>query len=167
MVQRQMAPGFMVQQQQEVPSKEKCKEEQTEVVAEVERGMTAGSKITFPRMSEQRPGQIPGDVILEVRQKAHDRFRRTGNDLHTTIKVPLTKALLGFKYDIPHLDGHHAKIERKTITRPLQVIVIRGEGMPIHDVPSQKGDLHVTVEVIMPSKKFSKEEASWLEQHLA
>jgi DnaJ-class molecular chaperone len=166
MVQRQMAPGFVVQQQQEVPSKEKCKEEQTQVVAEIERGMLSGSSISFPRMSEQRPGQIPGDVILKVNQKPHSRFVRHGNDLHTTIKIDLSKALLGFEYDIEHLDGHYAKINRKSITRPLQVIVLKGEGMPIHDVPSQLGDMHVTVEVRMPQKQFSKEEATWIRNHL-
>jgi DnaJ-class molecular chaperone len=165
MVQRQMAPGFLVNQQQEVASKEKCKEEQTKVVAEIERGMRDGSTISFPRMSEQRPGQIPGDVIMKVVQKEHSRFKRHGNDLHTTIQVSLTQALLGFNYDIPHLDGHKAKINRKSVTRPLEVIKIVGEGMPVHDVPSQTGDMHVTVEVKMPNKKFSKDEAAWIREH--
>jgi len=166
MVQRQMAPGFIVNQQQEVPSKEKCKEEQTQVVAEIERGMMSGSTIRFPRMSEQKPGQIPGDVIMQVQQKEHSRFVRHENDLHTTIHVTLSQALLGFEYEIEHLDGHMAKVSKKTITRPLEVIVLRGEGMPMHDVPSQLGDLHVTVEVKMPQKRFSEEEAAWIRNHL-
>eukprot|EP00656_Telonema_subtile_P015659 TRINITY_DN18239_c0_g1_i2.p1 TRINITY_DN18239_c0_g1~~TRINITY_DN18239_c0_g1_i2.p1 ORF type:complete len:466 (+),score=133.17 TRINITY_DN18239_c0_g1_i2:87-1484(+) len=166
MVQRQMAPGFMVQQQQEVPSKEKCKEEETTVTAEIDRGMASGGQLRFPRMSEQRPGQIPGDVILTVHQKEHERFRRDGNDLHSNLEITLKQALLGFKHEIPHLDGHVAVVENKGMTKPFQVIRVVGEGMPQHDVPSVKGDLFVKVEVIMPETKWSKDEASWIRQHL-
>merc|ERR1719353_2134187 len=56
MVQMQMAPGFVVNQQQEVPSKEKCKQEVTTLNAQIEQGMDNGARITFERMSEQRPG---------------------------------------------------------------------------------------------------------------
>ena len=61
MVQREMRPGMIVQQQEEVHSKEKCKNEETILKAHVERGMGTGAELSFPRMSEQRPGQIPGN----------------------------------------------------------------------------------------------------------
>lgn len=41
-VHRQMGPGMIVQQQEEVPSKEKCVEEETTLDAVIERGMAAG-----------------------------------------------------------------------------------------------------------------------------
>eukprot|EP00658_Telonema_sp_P-2_P011953 TRINITY_DN14566_c0_g1_i12.p1 TRINITY_DN14566_c0_g1~~TRINITY_DN14566_c0_g1_i12.p1 ORF type:complete len:214 (-),score=56.54 TRINITY_DN14566_c0_g1_i12:296-937(-) len=167
MVQRQMAPGFVVQQQQEVPSKEKCKEESTQVVCEIEKGMATGAQLTFPRMSEQRPGQIPGDVVLNVVQKEHDRFQRDGNDLRIKINISLKQALLGFKHEIPHLDGHSAVVQNQGITKPFQVITVKGEGMPHHDVPSVKGDLHVEVQVDMPERKWSKDEAAWIREHLS
>lgn len=166
MVQRQMAPGFMVQQQQEVPSKERCKTEQTKVVAEIERGMASGAQLRFPRMSEQRPGQIPGDVILTVMQKEHHRFERDGNDLHATVEISLKQALLGFELKIAHLDGHEAVVKNTGITRPFQVMTVKGEGMPHHDVPSLKGDLHVKIHIEMPNTKWTKEEASWIRDHL-
>ena len=58
MVQREMRPGMIVQQQEEVQSKEKCKNEETVLKAHVEQGMDNGAELTFPRMSEQLPGQI-------------------------------------------------------------------------------------------------------------
>jgi len=165
MVQRQMAPGFMVQQQQEVASKDKCKDEQTQVEADVERGMSAGARIVFPRMSEQTPGQIPGDVVLTIVQKEHARFKRENHDLHTTVTISLKKALLGWREEITHLDGHVAVVENKGITKPYQVIRVSGEGMPHHDVPSVKGELFVKVEVVMPETKFTKDEAAWIREH--
>ena len=55
MVQRQMGPGMIVQQQVQVPSKEKCKMEQTRLDVLIEKGMKDGSEIKFERMSEQKP----------------------------------------------------------------------------------------------------------------
>merc|ERR1719440_2263927 len=81
MVQRQMGPGFMVQQQEEVPSKEKCKNEKKELELIVERGAPDGFEQRFAHANEQTPGQVPGDLIILVRQKAHPRFERKGDHL--------------------------------------------------------------------------------------
>ena len=65
---RQVAPGFNVQQQQEVPSKEKCKMGEVTLDIDLERGIKDGDKITFKGKSEQRPGLIPGDVHLLLQE---------------------------------------------------------------------------------------------------
>merc|ERR1711998_139634 len=71
MVQRQMGPGMIIQQEERVASKEKCKTEDTALKTTIERGMSDGSTVRFPRMSEQTPGQVPGDVIMTIKQKRH------------------------------------------------------------------------------------------------
>ncbi len=106
MVQRQMGPGMVVQQQEQVPSKHRCKEAEAKLDAQIEQGMDSGSEIKFPRMSEQTPGQIPGDIILIVKQKPHKKFKRKGNDLHMDMEITLKEALLGFSKKIEHLDKH-------------------------------------------------------------
>ena len=56
-VQRQM--GHMVfNQEVEVPSEERCKEEATTLEAVIEKGMADGATITFERASEQTPGTV-------------------------------------------------------------------------------------------------------------
>merc|ERR1719409_2623390 len=62
----QMGP-FMTQQQQEVPSKEKCKQEDASLSLVIEKGMTDGDHLTFPRMADQRPGMLPGTVKLKLK----------------------------------------------------------------------------------------------------
>ena len=52
----QLAPGFVVQQPQEVASLERCEERATVIEAEIAPGMREGDELVFPRMSEQRPG---------------------------------------------------------------------------------------------------------------
>ena len=150
-VQRQMGPGMIVQQEERVASKEKCKVEDTVLKAMVERGMKEGAEIKFPRMSEQSPGQVPGDVLMKIKQKRHHLFTRDGNDLHMDMTISLKEALLGFEKTIKHLDDHIVHIESEKIIRPGQIKRMKGEGMPLHNTPSEFGDLHVKFTVQMPS----------------
>mmetsp|Transcript_4414 Transcript_4414/g.5638 ORF Transcript_4414/g.5638 Transcript_4414/m.5638 type:complete len:483 (+) Transcript_4414:87-1535(+) len=106
MVQRQMGPGMIVQQEERVASKEKCKVEDTALATTIERGIADGAEIKFPRKSEQSPGQVPGDVIMTLKTKKHHLFTREGNDLHMTLSISLKEALLGFSKTINHLDNH-------------------------------------------------------------
>jgi len=152
MVQRQMGPGMIVQQEERVPSKEKCKNEETTLSATIEKGMGDGAEIKFPRKSEQAPGQVPGDVLMKLRQQKHAVFTRNGNDLHMTMTISLKEALLGFEKTVKHLDDHEVEISRDGITNPMFVMKIKGEGMPVHNYPSDFGDLHVTFVVEMPKK---------------
>ena len=50
-----------------------------------------------------------------------------------------------------HLDGRFVEVSRTEVTKPFQTIVLEEEGMPVHEVPSQFGDMHVTFEVQFPS----------------
>tara|TARA_B110000090_G_scaffold184149_1_gene211372 strand:- start:679 stop:1755 length:1077 start_codon:yes stop_codon:yes gene_type:complete len=162
---RQMAPGFNVQQQEEVPSKHRCKDEATTLNAVVEKGMTNNDEIKFERMSEQRPGMIPGDVIMVLKQKPHARFRREGNDLHYDLVITLKESLIGFTTTVTHLDGHPVEISSHgRITKPFQVIRLKNEGMPYHNTPSQKGAMHVKIKIKFP-KVLNEAQKEFIEAH--
>lgn len=152
MVQRQMGPGMIVQQEERVASKEKCKVEDTELSTVLERGIADGAEIRFPRKSEQAPGQVPGDVVMTLKTKKHPTFTRDGNDLHMTMQISLKEALLGFTSTLAHLDDHEVEVSKQSITAPMSVKKIKGEGMPHHGTPSEFGDLIVKFEVVMPDK---------------
>ena len=52
-----------------------------------------------------------------------------------------------------HLDGHEVEIDhQERITSPQEKIRLKGEGMPVHEVPSQFGDLLVTFSVDFPDR---------------
>ncbi|CAD7923425.1 unnamed protein product [Amoebophrya sp. A120] len=157
MVQQQIGPGMVIQQQQEVPSKDRCQQDVAYLHTEIERGMRDGDRITFPHMAEQSPGQLPGDVILILQQRPHNRFERKGNNLHISTKISLKEAMLGFKRKISHLDGHTVNFETSDTTQPFQVFKIKGEGMPHKDDPTQFGNLFVKVEVEMPKRLTSNQ----------
>lgn len=149
-VQRRMGMMIMNEEVME-PSKEKCKDEVKNLTAVVERGARDGAEITFPRASEQTPGKIPGNVIVKLKAARHAVFRRDGSDLHMSLNIPLRAALLGFSHTLHHLDGHPVELHHPGIASHGQVMVVEGEGMPVHGVPSEFGKLYVTLAIEMPA----------------
>lgn len=156
MVTRRMG-NMLMRQQQKVASQEKCKTVDTHLTAVVEKGMADGTEIKFERMNQETPGKIPGDVILVVKQNPHKEIRREGNDLHAKIRISLKESLLGFSKQLSHLDGHITLVESTGVTKPFEVKKIKNQGMPFHNVPSQQGKLHVTVEVVYPTELTAKQ----------
>lgn len=124
---------------------------------EIERGMPDGKEIKFERESEQSPDHTPGDVIFSLRTRQHPTFNRIGDNLYTTLAIDLKDSLLGFKKTIKHLDSHFTQVESRDVIQPFQVKMIKEEGMPIHNVPSSFGDLHVKYVVKLPKKLTPKD----------
>jgi len=163
---QQLGPGFNVQMQTQcdqcggrgtIPKSvcpicggAKVQNEAKELEALIERGMADGAELVFQRASEQSPDTVPGDVILTLRQQAHPRFRRQGNELHYEQTISLKEALLGFRTTIQHLDGRHVELKQDGVTPPEYVKVLRGEGFPVHNFPADRGDLHVKFTVKFP-----------------
>ena len=56
-------------------------------------GWKSGTKIRFPRAGNEQPNGEAQDLVFVVEEKPHDRFVRDGNDLVTTVKIPLVDAL--------------------------------------------------------------------------
>mmetsp|Transcript_36464 Transcript_36464/g.117538 ORF Transcript_36464/g.117538 Transcript_36464/m.117538 type:complete len:396 (-) Transcript_36464:313-1500(-) len=165
MVHRRAGPGMIVQQEVMVESKEKCKREEKSLKATIEKGMPDSEQITFKYESEQKPGQIPGDVVFKLKPVAHKFFKRSRETLSMKMAIPLRAALLGFETSFTHLDGHTVTIKRSGVTKPGQSIRIKGEGMPKHGVSSEFGDLVITFTVDFPPT-LDAELAAGLEQLL-
>ena len=111
-----------------------------------------------------------GDEIISNIDFTKEHLKQVKNMLYLTEQVvnefntiTLKEALLGFTKTITHMDEHTVEISRKRITKPFFVKTIKGEGMPIHQFPSEFGDLHVKFIVEMPKqlndaqKKFVEE----------
>jgi DnaJ family protein A protein 2 len=119
----------------------------------VEKGMKNNDKIPFSREGDQHPDlKIPGDVIIVLQEKKHDRFERRGQDLAMTRKIVLREALCGCSFPVKHLDGRvlHVKTKPGDVIRPGSTLAIPNEGMPKHRNPFDKGQLLITFDVDMP-----------------
>merc|ERR1712107_64604 len=53
----------------------------------------------------------PGDIIIVLDEKAHDRFKRSGQDLIMKMDISLTEALTGLKKTIKSLDDRTLVIQ--------------------------------------------------------
>lgn len=92
--------------------------------------------------------------MLYVKEAPHDVYTRKGADLFIKKSVSLVEALLGFNFQITHLDGKKHSI----YTRPGDVIgdgskkIVKQLGMPFFDQPASKGNLVIEFKVIMPKR---------------
>jgi len=151
------------------------KQQQLEVI--VEKGMRQGQKITFREAADQAPGCEPGDVIVVLVEKPDaggegkqkkprtviknksDIFRpnfvRKVNDLAIEYDITLTEALLGYEIAFRHLDERIVVVKSQPgkVTSPNDIVVVEGEGMPVHKSPMSRGDLLVKLNIVMPTPK--------------
>eukprot|EP01128_Nolandella_sp_AFSM9_P007701 TRINITY_DN42_c1_g1_i2.p3 TRINITY_DN42_c1_g1~~TRINITY_DN42_c1_g1_i2.p3 ORF type:complete len:368 (-),score=84.63 TRINITY_DN42_c1_g1_i2:118-1221(-) len=118
----------------------------------IEKGMPDNFEIKMIAEGDQRPDEEPGDLVYVIQTAAHPRFRRRNNDLEAAFTISLAESLLGFKRSFKHLDGHDVVIDRTDkITRPGLEIVLRQEGMPVHNQFEKFGNMRVTFTVQFPS----------------
>ncbi|CAF4758540.1 unnamed protein product [Pieris macdunnoughi] len=126
----------------------------------VEKGMRENQKIIFRGEGDQAPDVEPGDVIIVLQQKAHDVFQRNSDDLIIRRDISLTEALCGFEFVVKHLDGRDLLIRHAAgeVIKPGDLKGIKGEGMPQHKNPFEKGNLYIKFEVTFPENNFAAEE---------
>ena len=121
------------------------------ITVDVPGGIEDGMRIRLSGQGEVGPGGgPPGDLYVEVSEQPHETFTREGSDLHCTVAVPMTSAALGVDLVLSTLDGEE-KFDIKPGTQSGAVLTMRGKGVP-RLRSSQRGDLHVHVEVRTPVK---------------
>jgi DnaJ-class molecular chaperone len=104
-----------------------------------------------------RGGQA-GDLYLIVRLLPHPRFERRGQDLHVTIDVPVTIAVLGGEVDVPTVAGSPVRLKVPALTDSGRVFRLRGHGMPGVGKPAERGDLYARVAVRIPTHLSADEQ---------
>ena len=72
----------------------------------IDKGMKNGQTVQFRGESDQSPNAEPGDVVVVIEEKPHDRFKRqeNGNNLMAEIELDILTALAGGQFAIRHLD---------------------------------------------------------------
>ena len=87
---------------------------------------------------------------LAVSILPHRRFERDGDDLHTSVNVPLLDAVLGGTATVQTLRGQ-IELTLPPETQNGRRFRLTGQGMTrLHD-PERRGDLYATVNVELPS----------------
>ncbi|KAG9157210.1 hypothetical protein Leryth_004880 [Lithospermum erythrorhizon] len=150
---RQIGPGMFQQMTEQVCDQcpnVKYVREGDFITVDIEKGMRDGQEVVFHEEGEPKIDGEAGDLRFRIRTAPHDRFKREGDDLHTSVTITLVQSLVGFEKTIKHLDDRLVDISSKGITKPKEVRKIKGEGMPLH-YGNKKGDLYVKFEVLFPT----------------
>ncbi|KAM6984506.1 dnaJ homolog subfamily B member 13 [Tautogolabrus adspersus] len=132
---------------------------------DVEPGWKEGTRVVFQKEGDQGPNSIPADIVFIVRQKSHPLFVRKQNDLTFKSQISLEMALTGFSVDVETLDGRLLTFPINDIVHPGYKKVVTGEGMPLSQDPSQRGNLIITFDVQFP-EKLSAERRQLIKQAL-
>jgi len=117
----------------------------------IDKGMKAGQTITFAGESDQAPDVVPGDVVIVIEEKPHERFKRDGNDLWVDVEIDLLTAIGGGQFTILHLDERAlaVNIPPGEVVKPGDLKAIPGQGMPSYR-HHEPGDLFVRLQVAFP-----------------
>ncbi|MEC3977219.1 molecular chaperone DnaJ [Amycolatopsis sp. H20-H5] len=126
------------------------------VTAKIPPGVGDGMRIRLSSQGEVGPGGGPaGDLYVEIDEAPHEVFVRHGNDLHCNFRIPMTTAALGATIPIETLIDGDYELDVEPGTQPATELVLTGKGMPRLRSSGRvdgRGDLHVHVDVVVPTK---------------
>ena len=128
------------------------------VTIKIPAGVETGNRIQLSGQGEVGAGGGPaGDLYVEIIVAEHEFLVREGDDLHISVRIPMTSAVLGTHLKVESLDGE-VELEIKPGTQSGTVIPIRGKGMTKLRGGS-RGELFAHIEVEIPKKLNREQEA--------
>ena len=99
---------------------------------------------------------LEGDLIVTVHVKRDKRFTREGDHLYFEQQVSFPQAALGDVLSIPTIEGKEVEFKITPGTQSGTVFKLKGQGM--NSVRhSGRGNMYVTVTVVVPKKLSSKQ----------
>jgi DnaJ-class molecular chaperone len=118
---------------------------------EIPAGVDNNSQVRYQGMGEDNyPGVAPvGDLILNIRIRPHQTFKREGNNL--ILEKPLTvwDAILGLDITFYTLDGRQLSVSVPPGSQPETMLMCKNEGMKdVHT--GQRGNMYVKLKIQIP-----------------
>jgi curved DNA-binding protein len=114
-------------------------------------GVREGSRVRVAGEGGKGAGGRRGDLYLRVRIAPDPTLERKGDDLLTTVRVPLTFAVLGGEAQVKTLEGP-VGIKIPAGTPAGQVFRLRGHGLPKLGARGERGDMLATLAVDLPRR---------------
>ena len=103
-----------------------------------------------------------GDLYITFIIANHPHFKRTGNDLYTTVSIDLYTAILGGEITIDLLKGK-VKLTVTPETQSGTKVRLKGKGFPLYKKEGEAGDLYVTYDVKLPTKLTEQQKVLFTE----
>jgi molecular chaperone DnaJ len=120
-------------------------------------GIDEGHQVRLSGQGEVGPrGGPAGSLYVAVHVTPHPSLKREGTELYHEADVPMAGAALGTTITVPTAEGDE-QVEIKPGTQPGTEIRLRARGVPHVRRPSVRGDLHVLVRVVVPTRLSKRE----------
>jgi molecular chaperone DnaJ len=119
-------------------------------------GIDEGHQIRLSNEGEAGPrGGPAGSLYVAVHVLPHPSLKREGTELFYEAAVSIAQAALGTRISVPTVEGDE-EVEIKAGTQPHTEIRLRGKGVPHLRRSGSRGDLHVLVDVVVPTRLSRK-----------
>jgi curved DNA-binding protein len=126
------------------------------VEVKIPAGVREGQRVRVGGEGASGRGGKRGDLYLRVQVAPDPTFERKGDDLQTTVHVPVTTAVLGGHADVPTLEGP-VGIKIPPGTAAGQTFRLRGHGLPRLEAGGGRGDLLATLALDLPKHLSAKQ----------
>ncbi|CAI7599098.1 unnamed protein product [Penicillium discolor] len=124
--------------------------------ANIKPGLRAGSKIKYRNIGDQEEGGRQ-DVHLIVKEIDHPTFKRSGDNLITSVDLSLKEALTGWERIVRTIDGKSIRVSKPGPTQPGHEERYPGLGMVSSKNSSNRGDLVIRANVSFPTSLTSSQ----------
>lgn len=116
-------------------------------------GVYEGARVRVTGKGEPGIGGAPaGDLYLRIKLRPESGFEIEGNDVRVEVPADLYTCVLGGEVEVPTPQGRKLALTIPAGTPNGKVFRLRGQGMPLLNNPSRRGDLYATVKVNLPSQ---------------
>ena len=127
-------------------------------------GIDEGHQIRLSNEGEVGPrGGPAGSLYVAIHVAPHPELKRDGTELYFEASVGIAQAALGTRILVPTVEGEE-DVEVKPGTQPGTEIRLRGRGVPHLRRAGARGDLHVILDVAVPTR-LSKAEREALKAY--
>ena len=103
-----------------------------------------------------------GDLYISFSITNHDKIKRLGDHLYTTVDLDLYTAVLGGEIVLDTLDGK-VKLKIKPETQNGSKVKLNGKGFPVYKNEGHFGDLYVTYHIKIPTNLTEKQKTLFAE----
>ena len=125
----------------------------------IPKGVATGQKLKLSgKGNDAKAGGETGDLYVIITVVEHRLFQRRGSDLHCVVPIRFSQAVLGGTLEVPTLRGT-ATIKVPAGTESGKLLRLAGRGLPTMK-GGRKGDLHIELEVEIPSKLSDAQETA-------
>jgi DnaJ family protein A protein 2 len=121
--------------------------------ADDEPGMETGDLHVVFAEKEEKESSKKAKKGKKSQVPEFNRLQKNPNDLVIEKNLTLSECLLGYEFSFKHLDDRIVVVQSQpgVVTKPDDVLLVEGEGMPVHGVPNRRGDLFIKINVVMPT----------------